>query len=367
MADPVKSLELRAVAGLVGLALVGFLSAACAGGLPVVSAPTPTTQEPTPTAALQVPTATPMQMPPTDTPAPATHTAVPPTATPMPPTATRVPPTATPTPSPTRPPKPTATPTAEPVPLEGRLFFDKNGSGLREDGEPAIANFGVCLGDECVNSDAEGWFRFGDLGASTGGWVHIGFVDPNAQDPALAMRYINEWNGSVVIPAYEMNGVRVPEQHLNDTAITPLGRGTRLPAGEEAVVGLMQGFLTLPLTPDALSNVHHVLGFDHDPRQGTVVNYTGDSHLCLDSPRCSPIDPSMVRTAIVNYAGVYDSHVGYDFMFPPDNDMFLFIAAIPGVVDIWAGDYGIVLAVEAGGLGLERGGAPQNLHSSWAA
>jgi hypothetical protein len=331
MADPVKCFKRIVVTGLVVPVLAGFLSAACAGGLPVASAPTPSAEQmqPTRTPEPQVPTATPTRVPPTDTP-------VPPTPTPVPPTATPVPPTATPTPSPTRTPTQTATPTAEPVPLEGRLFFDQNGSGLREDSEPAIVNFGVCLGSDCVNTDAEGWFRFGDSGASAGDWVHIGFVDPNAQDPALAMRYVNKWNGPVVVPAYEMNGVQVPHQHLNDTTVISIGKGTRLSVGTESIVGLMQGFLTLPLTADALSTIHHVLGVDHDPRIGTVVNYAGDTNLCADSPLCSPLDPSTLRTNISKYAGIYDSHVAYDFMFPRSTDKHFILAPLPGVFGTWS-------------------------------
>lgn len=51
-------------------------------------------------------------------------------------------PTLTYTPSPTL----TLTPTNSPIPLvnlEGILFFDYNGSGLREENEPPISNFKV--------------------------------------------------------------------------------------------------------------------------------------------------------------------------------------------------------------------------------
>ncbi len=48
-------------------------------------------------------------------------------------------------------------------------------------------------------------------------------------------------------PAYEMNGVEVPEQHLNDTEMIPISNGVYIDQfKKENKIGLMQGFLTLP-------------------------------------------------------------------------------------------------------------------------
>jgi len=241
------------------------------------------------------------------------------------------------------------------VDLEGSLFFDYNGSGLREDGEPPIENFGVCVKakDICVNTDENGHFIFEKV-APEGTGVQLSFVDPDANIPSLAFRFINIWKANVVIPAYEIDGIQVPEQHLIDNDVVPLAKGLRTVAGNNDSIGLMQGFLTLPLPPSALDNYHHVLGYDHDPRKGFVVNYAGDTFRCPESPLCNPIDPTLLITELSRFAGVYDSHVGYDFMFPKNSDKYFFMAAIPGVVDIWVSN-GLVLAIKETDLGFEMG------------
>jgi hypothetical protein len=134
----------------------------------------------------------------------------------------------------------------------------------------------------------------------------------------------------------------------------PIRNGIITQAGNKDVTGLMQGFLTLPLPPDALASVHHINGFDHDPRKGYVMSYAGDTNRCPDSPSCIPIDPAKLNTDISLFAGIYDSHVGYDFMFPKENDKYFFMASMPGLIDIWVSN-GIVVSVEASGLGFEFG------------
>jgi hypothetical protein len=98
-----------------------------------------------------------------------------------------------------------------------------------------------------------------------------------------------------------------------------------------------------------------VCGFDHDPRKDFVASYAGDLYRCPDTPYCNPIDPTNLKTDISLFAGIYDSHVGYDFMFPKENDKFYFVAAMPGIADIWVGDFGTVLAIQGSGLGFEFG------------
>jgi len=152
-------------------------------------------------------------------------------------------PTSTQTESPTYTPTATNTPepTATPAPLEGRLFFDMNSSGLRDmasfnyvnerltderqplqanllaaieayvaghpelrDGdlitleEPGLSGFTVCAGDICTISTSDGSFVL--PGAKSTSSLKI--IDPNAGTPALEMRYINKWNKAVTVPSY---------------------------------------------------------------------------------------------------------------------------------------------------------------------
>jgi hypothetical protein len=254
---------------------------------------------------------------------------------------------------------PTTTLTPTPIPLanlEGVLFFDYNGSGLLEENEPPIVSFKVCVKakDICVDTDENGHFIFENI-ASQGTEILLSFVDPNANKPVLAFRYINHWKSEVVIQAYEMDGIQIPEQHLNDTEVIPLANGISTKAGNDDKIGLMQGFLTHPLQPEAIANLHHILGFDHDPRKGFVANYAGDLYRCPDSPYCNPIDPTKLKTNIPLFAGVYDSHVGYDFMFPREKDKYYFLASMPGIIDISIGNYGTVVFIEGSDLGFEFG------------
>jgi len=182
------------------------------------------------------------------------------------------------------------------------LFFDYNGSGLREDTEPPIAGFGVCatvMGQEevCTHTDEDGRYVFESL-AQAGTQAHLSFVDPNADDPALAFRYVNLWNGPVVIPAYEMSGVQVPDQRLNDTEIVPIARGIDTRTGENDEVGLMQGFLTLPFRCEDIHQIEWISHFDHDPRPGSVMNWYGNTNVWTDD------DPGF---------GTWDGHSGTDF------------------------------------------------------
>jgi hypothetical protein len=255
-------------------------------------------------------------------------------------------------------PLPTATFTLTPIQLvnlDGVLFFDYNGSGLQENNEPPIANFKVCINqkDVCVTTDESGRYLFKNIAPNETN-IRLSFVDPNAENPVLAFRYINLWKAEIIIDSYEMNDIQVPEQHLNDTLVIPIKNGVTTKAGNKDSIGLMQGFLTHPLPPEALANLHHINGFDHDPRKGYVVSYAGDTNRCLDSPSCNPIDPAKLNTDISLFGGIYDSHVGYDFMFPKANDKFFFMASIPGVIDIWVSN-GIVVSIETSRLGFEFG------------
>jgi len=148
-------------------------------------------------------------------------------------------PSATATMTPT--PEPTLTPT--PVVFEGRLFFDMNGSGLRDEAsfqyeadrlsderqplqadllaaltaylaehpelqdgdlvtleEPGLSGYTVCAKSNCVTTDAKGKFQL--VQADAGSRINITIKDPNAGTPALEMRYTNKWKGEVTVPEY---------------------------------------------------------------------------------------------------------------------------------------------------------------------
>jgi hypothetical protein len=223
-------------------------------------------------------------------------------------------PTLTASPSPT----PTLTPTNTPVPLvnlEGILFFDYNGSGLREKNEPPISNFKTCLRsqDICVNTDENGHFVFSNI-APVGTTKYLDFVDPNADNPRLAFKYINRWEGSVNIPAYEFNSIQVPEQNLNDTEIIPIDEGIEIRTGDKNNIALTQGFLTLPFRSQDYNLIYCIGMYDHDTRNGPLMNYQGSS------------EPNIGRCA--NLPGG-DGHLGTDFFVPEGT--FL-VAPFPGYI-----------------------------------
>lgn len=209
----------------------------------------------------------------------------------------------------------TLTPTATTAPLGGRLFFDMNGSGLADEAsfnydadrltderqplqadllaaitayinehpelqdgdlitleEPGLSNYTVCAKDICSTTGADGSFVL--PGATQNSYLNI--TDPNAGTPALEMRYINKWNKAVTVPAYEMNGVQVPEQNLNDTEVLPISKTVQV--GKKGEIGLMQGFLTLPYSlKDA--NVYWLTNYvDLDTTLGAVKNYEGNTN-----------------------------------------------------------------------------------------
>ena len=165
---------------------------------------------------------------------------------------------ASPTPLPTLTPTGTSNPTITPqltatiaptvtaipttIPVEGRLFFDMNGSGLPDMAsftydperlddprqpfqpdllaainnyvqahpdlkkgdlvtieEPALSAYKVCTADICRTTDKEGKFTISN---PTGSVLTLEITDPNEGKPALEMGYINKWKGPVVVPAY---------------------------------------------------------------------------------------------------------------------------------------------------------------------
>lgn len=261
-------------------------------------------------------------------------------------------PTSTSTPLPTQTPiptmtsAPTATPTRIPAILGGNLFLDANGSGLRDNAsfvcpdasatppslayyfpsakctpgqlvtvmEPGLAGFvlNATVNGQPITTttDATGNYRMVIRGGTDGQTIKVNLADPNAKDVALATRYINQWNKQVTVPAYEMNGVKVPEQRLNDTTIVPIAQGFSAKVGTANKTGLMQGFLTLPHLTHNIEGLY-TSGFDRNPIQGAVVNYQGNTCPFMDN------DPGKCT---------FDGHDGTDFGLP----MGVFLVATNG-------------------------------------
>ena len=226
------------------------------------------------------------------------------------------------------PPTPTATTTPVPVAnVEGLLFFDYNGSGLQDEAvyfdrmsnqlvsieEPGLAGFSVCVTKQgqtyCSETDTNGYYLIAGVPAEAGSEVRLAIGDPNSSDAALAMRYINRWNRPVVIPEYEMNGVQVPEQHLNDTTVIPIENGVTVVVGHYNRTGLMQGYLTLPFLSSQVQEIVIWNGFDilnyHNESIGYFERQNGVA--MLYDGRTNQGDPFQ------KIEGVNDGHNGLDF------------------------------------------------------
>ena len=204
---------------------------------------------PSATPAAALPTATPTETAsatptltstpvPTATPTPTPTTTFTPTASPtLTPTQTATP---TETPKPTDTPMPTATPTLIPTyTLSGVVFFDYNGNGQQNEGEPPIegatiqvAGLSTTSGDDGVYTLAGVPYGTHNLGISKDGFTYI----------ALSVAAL---------------------QLIDDPMPVVVKRDTRRD------IGLMQGLLTLPISGD----VGIIVGyFDLDPRGGPLGN-----------------------------------------------------------------------------------------------
>jgi hypothetical protein len=232
----------------------------------------------------------------------------------------------------------TPTETPSPIPLsdlEGALFFDYNGNGLKDEAEPVIVGFGICTKiqeqEVCVNSDTEGKFRFGKI-APPDSEILLRFTDPNKDIPSLAFRYINIWKAEIILAPYELNNINVPEQHLNDTSTILLNEGITTKAGSNINIGLMQGIVTLPLNPNGLAVLNKVMGFDQDI-SGGVMDFTGSTYGCGAPWECNK--PASSQSP---YIGTGNSHRGIDYGAFNSPTGIPFFAAHAGYVAIFIGD-----------------------------
>jgi murein DD-endopeptidase MepM/ murein hydrolase activator NlpD len=228
-------------------------------------------------------------------------------------------PTTAPTDTPTSTPRPTTTPTPEPtntatsVPtytLSGTVFFDYNGSGLRDTGEPPIEGVPIRVAGLSTSSGPDGKYSLAGVPAGS----QQVYVESPSQEPATASRYINRFLGWVDIPAYEMNGASVPAQHLADTEVQPIDQPLGLVLGGDRSLdlGLTQGYLTLPFSEStdyllwSYVDLDHIAGFLLGQSETLYVrNYANDRtySVAADTDINSPSA----------HSGTSDNHQGIDY------------------------------------------------------
>lgn len=224
-------------------------------------------------------------------------------------------------------------PTALPVILQGRLFFDIDLSGtqnavpfryvdalidpagrdetqnpdllraletyrLTNPGatdnevinlpEPGLSNIEVCASNNeitnvCVVTGEKGDFFLSHTLIKSGDPVGLTFTDKNT-GPFQKMAYQNRYVRPVIIPEYELNGIKVPEQNLTQTHLMKISNTYYVIAGEkDIVIGLLQGVLPYPL----VSGKSQIRSFsDHDPRAGYGLDWRGKT--AVFSPEGSP-------------------------------------------------------------------------------
>lgn len=224
-------------------------------------------------------------------------------------------------PTPTAEPTMTPEPTLEPVYLEGKLFFDKNATGLQDEAtylpctnqrcdaisemEPGLEGFEVCttLDEEtyCATTSSQGGFSL-ELPANQQESFHIEINDPNQDIPEKAMRFINLYEGTVVVPAYTLKGKEgwnlidgtptegvldpaifyqgeIPEQTLYDTKNIKLGEGIDLKIGDENILGLMNERIVYPFRLEDFDEFTYNGGFDHDESEEGVIDFIGNTSM----------------------------------------------------------------------------------------
>jgi murein DD-endopeptidase MepM/ murein hydrolase activator NlpD len=260
------------------------------------------------------------------------------------------------TPTATSTPEPIITPTQQP-PFTGKLFFDMNGSGLQDESsfvydskqlqdprqplqsdlqkainvyvnshlglkdgdivtisEPGLSGYQVCLEKECANTSQDGSFSIQNNTGQTTPLLEI--ADPNAEKPALSMKYINFWKGSVTIPEYDVEGIKIDIQKLNDIDINKIDQGVYLSQESNNQIGLAQGILTYPFLKNESFYIYSWM--DLDPRAGKSRRYDGDTH-----------DVGWIKWPTKPIIGTADTHNGIDFVAKEGSPI---ISMAPGIV-----------------------------------
>ena len=280
--------------------------------------------------------------------------------------------TSAPTNLPTSTPTPTPEPTPTPVPLEGRLFFDMNGSGLKDEAsfnydaerltderqplqadllaaieayvaghpelidgdlitleEPGLSGYTVCAKSNCVTTDAEGKFQLVEPDVDR--FLNISIKDPNAGTPALEMRYVNKWKGEVTVPEY------TKDVDANTMASLDIVPGCEEDA--EALVCKLDGD-TLQVRDQHLNDttilpISKTVQIGENPEIGLMQGFLTLPYSVLDAKNywlSNYYDLNTTLGAVRNYLGVRtliydpsqskglngtsDAHVGIDFEGP---------------------------------------------------
>lgn len=165
--------------------------------------------------------------------------------------------------------------------LEGRLFFDYNGNGVQDAEEPAVSGALVQLKDNVGGvvaealTDSSGDYRFEDIRAGSYE-LHV--------EADKRFRYM--WRSPD-----ELRSV------ADDYDVT-------LSGSSEISIGLAEGFLTMPFRFSDGKKIGRIQGFDHDPREGHVRDYLGNTN------------------------GIEDQHLGWDYWVPAGTPI---VASAPGI------------------------------------
>jgi murein DD-endopeptidase MepM/ murein hydrolase activator NlpD len=181
-------------------------------------------------------------------------------------------------------PTPAATPTATPIPtftLSGVIFFDYNGSGVRDDNEPGVSGATVQVGKLVATTASDGKYTLHGVPKGS----------QQVRLSASGFRYVS----------------------LSLSAFQPSDQPVSLIIDSDAKRdwGLMQGFLTLPF------------------KCGT--QYRISNYFDLDFSGCQGVDPHQC-SKIRDWQGgkqTYDGHGGIDYVMPEGTPI---LASASGVV-----------------------------------
>ena len=284
-------------------------------------------------------------------------------------------------PTPTAEPTNTPEPTPEPVYLEGKLFFDKNATGLQDEAtylpclnqqcdavsemEPGLEGFKVCTELEgeafCVSTEADGSFSI-NLPPRTTGILHVDISNPDGISKEDEMRWINKFNDIVIIPPYTLKGKEgwnmsedeglrygdildpdlfyqgdIAEQTLFDTDTIPLYKGIDLRIGEDNSVGLMEGMIVYPFRLEDFGLLDYKGGYDHDDSLGSAIDFVGKIEKASNDVRAYFI---CGETGNSPFNCTKDGHVGLDYGYKGSPMGIPLFAATDGFLTVHKDFYG---------------------------
>lgn len=178
----------------------------------------------------------------------------------------------------------TSTPTYT---LSGVVFFDYNGNGVQEQGEPGLEGIEVAVGESAVRTDTNGHYSL----TSSAGTISISLIPAD--------------------PSFQYYFPSPAQVRLINRPIT-----VHLSADINMNFGIGQGVLTVPLE----CGTDYLLWSytDYDYRIGFVRNYAGDT----TEARC-------VTLTYCPFPGTFDQHQGTDYNVEIGTPI---VAAAPGVV-----------------------------------